>query len=102
MALKAAYREILKDGTRFLASEVCKTTLTSAEIKIKPKSAGIHGLQLADILAHPLTRDVLVSYKRIADHGGWYCKKLSGEAEKKYNKQVYNGRIRGYGRILLA
>jgi len=102
MALKSAYTNVYHRGTNYLKRDVCQCTLSSREIKIKPKQAGVSGLQLADILAHPLTRDVLVSYKRLNEHGGWYCKKIVEIAAKKYNKQIYNGRINGYGRVFLA
>jgi hypothetical protein len=100
-ALKQAYTDIYDGGTSYLQSDVCQRVLTSREIKIKPKHAGVHGLQLADILAHPLTRDVLYSYKRIENRGGRFCDSVADIAASKYNRQVYNGRIRGYGRVML-
>jgi hypothetical protein len=101
MALKEMYEYIYNNGTRYHQPSIFQRALTSQQIKIKPKSAGIHGLQLADVLAHPLTRDVLVSYKRLPHHGGHYCQQLSEIAIQKYNKHAYGDRIRGYGRVLL-
>lgn len=102
MALKGVYREVYEKGTRYLRREDCGLTLSSCEIKIKPKHNGVHGLQLADLLAHPLTRDVLVAYNRIGDHGSEFSCKIAKIAESKYNRQTCNGRIKGYGQILLA
>jgi hypothetical protein len=82
---------------------VAQATLTSKQIKIKPKVLNIAGLQLADVLAHPLTRDVLVDYGRMQPLiPGSFTQKMCAVAQVKYNRQVYQGRIRGYGRVLLA
>lgn len=102
-ALKDAYRRFHRGGSLFTRSDVPQATLTSKEIKIKPKVLNIAGLQLADLFAHPLTRDVLVEYGRMAPLiAGSFTQKMTAVAQPKYNRQVYQNRIRGYGRILLA
>ncbi len=101
-ALRDAYESVHSRGTRYTSKETCQRTLTSRQVKLKPKSANVAGLQLADILAHPLARDVLVSYGRLADHGGDFAEAIARLVEPKYNCQHYTGRIQGYGRVLLA
>jgi len=102
-ALKDAYRKFYRSGSYFMQPQIPQATLTSKEIKIKPKVLNIAGLQLADIFAHPLTRDVLVDYNRIpALVPGSFAEKMTLVAQPKYNRQVYKQQIRGYGRILLA
>lgn len=68
----------------------------------KPKMLNIAGLQIADILAHPVKRDVLRDRKRIDSLGGAFAERIIAVATAKYNSQRYDGRIRGYGRILLT
>ena len=46
-------------GTSYRAGEFFQKTLTSQEIKIKPKTQNIPALQLADLLAHPIKRRIL-------------------------------------------
>lgn len=102
-ALKDAYRKFYRHGSYYLNAAIAQATLTTKEIKVKPKALNIAGLQLADILAHPLTRDVLVEYNRIPPLvPGSFAEKMTAAAQAKYNRQVYQNRIRGYGRILLA
>jgi hypothetical protein len=102
MALRDVYENVYSRGTRWMLPGVAQKTLTSKEMKIKPKHAGIHGLQLADLLAYPLTRDVLVAYGRIANLAGLHCEKTANVAQEKYNKHLSTGRIKGYGKVLLA
>ena len=77
-------------------------TLTSKELKIKPKAFNVAGLQVADILAHPVTRDVLLDRGRVDSLGGAFADRIIKVAKAKYNHQRYDGRVRGYGRILLT
>jgi Protein of unknown function (DUF3800) len=102
MQLKAAYARVWSNGTRYMGADVFQDTLTSKELKVKPKLANIAGLQLADILAHPLKRDVLVAYKRIPPMDECFGLQICQAAQKKYNRHEWNGITKGYGRVFLA
>jgi len=54
--LKRSFRKILDGGTHHLSSEDLLDHYTSRELKVKPKSANISGLQIADLIAHPCRR----------------------------------------------
>ncbi len=97
--LKAAYRKAWTDGTYFLAGDVTQATLTSREIKLKSKAANIAGLQLADLLAHPGTREVLRSYGRVQATGDPFARRVMDVAERKFYGEppLYNG----FGKVLL-
>lgn len=101
-ALKEAYEAVYNRGTYYLLRDDAQKTLTSKHAKIKPKVLNICGLQLADLLAHPITRDVLLAYGRIPDRGSSFADRISEIVYSKYNRQVYQDRINGYGRIILA
>jgi hypothetical protein len=101
-ALKRAYEELRDKGTQFCDRERCERTLTSSKLKLRPKGANIAGLQLADILAHPLTRDVLVAYKRSANRGSAFADRVCTSVECRYNNHPRNGHINGYGRVILS
>lgn len=100
-ALSAAFMKVWESGTSYLPASKAQTVLTSRNLKLKAKQANVAGLQLADLVAHPLTRDVLVAHKRLEGHGSDFAKQFCGILESKYNRQAYDGRILGYGRVLL-
>lgn len=49
--LKKLYRKFYESGTDHIPAHRLRPVLTSKEIKIKPKSANVAGLQMADLLA---------------------------------------------------
>lgn len=99
--LKKAYKRVYESGTYYRKSDFFKKALSSKEIKLKPKSANIVGLQLADLLAHPCKSEILFENQRIDKwdnvFGRQICKSISG----KYNRQVYQGRVQGYGKVFI-
>jgi hypothetical protein len=72
------------------------------EMVNKPKSANIAGLQLADLIAHPSRREVLIEHQLIVDDrdifGSQICAIL---CQSKYNRERLTGQIEGYGKKLL-
>ena len=100
--LKEAYRVIYKVGTQWRGAEYFQKALTSSEIKVKLKSANIAGLQLSDLLAHPSKQEILIEEKRLDDPRGNFGKQICQYIQGKYNQQVYEGRIRGYGKVFLG
>ncbi len=57
--LKKSFRRICRNGTDYMDSARFRETLTSLELKVKPKANNITGLQIADLLAHPSFKVVL-------------------------------------------
>jgi hypothetical protein len=100
--LRAAYRKVYECGTSYLTAETVQKTLVSAEIEIRKKHENVAGLQLADMLAHPANRDVLVAYERLTSHGSDFTLKLAEAMKAKYNRKAGDGRVKGYGKILLS
>lgn len=54
--LKDSFEKLYLRGIEFISPNQLAEALTSAQLKIKPKSNNISGLQLADLLAHPSFR----------------------------------------------
>ena len=52
--LKESYSRVFQRGVWMTRTEVFQSALTSSELKLKPKNANISGLQLADLLGHPV------------------------------------------------
>jgi hypothetical protein len=100
--LKQAYRVIYNVGTQQRRdADFFRRGLTSSEIKVKPKLANIAGLQLSDLLAYPSKQEILIEERKISDPGDNFGKQICQCIQEKYNKQVYQGRIKGYGKVLL-
>lgn len=98
--LKDAYRTLYDGGSKWMAMSRFQNALTSREIKLKRKEANIAGLQLADLLAHPLKEDVLVRYCRIPEPKDFGAK-IRQAVVTKLNRRFGDGKIDGYGRIFL-
>lgn len=98
--LRAAYREVCDTGTFYRSSNFFRNVLTSNKLKLKPKTSNIAGLQLADLLAYPSKQEILVTKKRIAKFGS-FSKQIRKVIQSKYNKQIYTGRVEGYGKVFL-
>jgi len=98
--LSDEYRDIYQYGDRFHKSGWYKATLTSGKLKLKPKSQNIAGLQLADLLAHPVKMSILEELGLLARRRGGFGDRLAREIEPKYNRHLYTGKIEGYGKIL--
>jgi hypothetical protein len=59
MQLERAYRHIYEHGTDHVDAKFFRERLSSAQLKIKPKSANVAGLQLADVIANPSSRSLI-------------------------------------------
>ena len=64
--LKVAYKTIYEGGTQFREFTFFQNVLTTKEIKLKPKTANIAGLQISDLVAHPIKHEILIENNRIA------------------------------------
>lgn len=63
LRLKESFRKIYEHGTDWVNASDLQDTITSKELKIKPKLANIAGLQVADLVAYPLYRYAMKYYK---------------------------------------
>ena len=100
--LKDSYSRLYARGTDNVPHERWQERLTSRELKVKLKSANIAGLQLADLIAHPSRREVLIEHQLVTDDrdifGDQICAILR---QSKYYRNRRAGQIEGYGKKLL-
>jgi len=100
--LKDSYARLYGRGTDNIPPERWRERLTSGELKVKPKSANIAGLQIADLIAHPSRRELLIEHQLIIDDrdtfGDQICAILR---QSKYHRHWRTGQIVGYGKKLL-
>lgn len=99
--LNGAYQKVYHRGTFYRASGFFQNVLTTKDVKFKSKQANIAGLQVADLLAHASKVDVLNRNKVPIGEAHKFEVELIQRIQSKYNCQIYDGRIAGYGRILL-
>jgi len=94
--LKDSFRRITDTGTNHLSSEQILEHLTSRELKVKPKSANISGLQVADLIAHPVRRWFFQNiFDKQEDKKTFGDKIIQILDQQKFFR--YNGKIIGYG-----
>jgi hypothetical protein len=100
LQLKQAYRRVYESGTLMFKREHHQKALTSKDIKVQPKVANIAGLQLADILAHPVKQACLVEEGLIPDPGDGYGRQMCEVVTEKFNCSEIRGIVQGYGKVL--
>ncbi|NCP16721.1 DUF3800 domain-containing protein [bacterium] len=99
--LEDSFRRLYQNGTDHVPAERWQERLTSAELKVKPKTANIAGLQLADLIAHPSRREILLDYKLIADNRDTFGNKICAILREDKYLRSRSGQIPGYGKKLL-
>lgn len=100
--LKDSYRRLYERGTENIPSERWQACLTSGELKVKPKTANVAGLQLADLIAHPSQREVLIEHGLLIDRRDIFGDQISAILRQdKYYRNRQTGEIAGYGKKLL-
>ncbi len=99
--LRDAYGTFYNEGTSFRKVSSIQSRLTSSSIKIKPKSAGIEGLEFSDLLSLAGKLDVLDTYGEIPPLTDNYCKKIIEKIQPKYRKGPGGVRVKGFGKKLI-
>lgn len=95
--LKDSFERVYDSGSQFVARQHFAKQLTSRQLKVKPKSNNIAGLQIADLIAHPSFRATLARREQQTlprNFGGKIAEVLEGG---KYDRDR-RGTIEGWGR----
>lgn len=98
--LKDSYQRVYDQGVWTTRAPHFQAALTSRELKLKQKSANISGLQLADILCHPVKQQVLVDIGHVIGDLAPFAQRLLAVCRSKYNRHLYQGHIEGYGTVM--
>ncbi len=99
--LQDSYTRVYERGAWGVTSaEFFQSALTSRQMKFREKKANISGLQLADLIAHPAKLWVLRYYGLLDTSPAPFAQRLMDAAEGKFNRQLYNNRLEGYGFVL--
>jgi hypothetical protein len=95
--LKDSYTRVYERGAWMVPAQSFQRALTSRQLKLKPKSANIAGLQLADLLGHPVKQWVLRQRSLIDTPPTPFAEQLLNIAIPKLNRHLYRDQVEGYG-----
>jgi hypothetical protein len=98
--LRKAYLGVYENGTILFHYPHHQRVLTSNDMRLQPKVANVAGLQLADILAHPVKQECLVERGLIPDLGAVFGRRVYEAVEDKLNCG-WGGRVESYGKVFL-
>lgn len=98
--LKDSYARVYNRGVWKRGAMFFQQALTSKQLKIKPKTANIAGLQLADLLGNPIRKLILLEKQLISGPMPPFAERLCAAVDAKFNRQLYDRRVWGYGKVL--
>lgn len=98
--LKDSYERSYERGAWQQPARFFQEALTTRQLKLKTKKSNIAGLQLADILGHPVKQAVLRKYGLLDVPAGPFAARVLEVAEPKFNRHLYDGHVEGYGYVL--
>jgi hypothetical protein len=103
--LKASFKGVYENGTEYVSAAQFSGRLTSCELKVKPKSANVTGLQLVDLVAYPSFVSTLARNQGLELPDNFGGKVSSILEESKYYRRPGAGdaisRVDGWGRKIL-
>jgi hypothetical protein len=99
--LIAAFQQIHDTGELVADRERNQRVLTSRNIKFRDKEANVPGLQLADLLAHPLKQAVLAARGVITQSDQEFGPRLVRIVRSKLLRDETTGQVEGHGQVWL-
>ena len=95
--LKKSFNKIWERGTEYVEPQRINDVLTSKQLKVKPKTLNIAGLQIADLLAYPSRNEILSENGHLDQN---QIKLFTGKIIKILSRKYYNkdGKFYGYGK----
>jgi hypothetical protein len=95
-----SYERVFKQGVWMTNEEAFQAALTSSRLKLKSKNANVAGLQLADLLGHPVKQWTLKQHGYLTEELAPFAQRLMQVVEPKFNHHLYNGKLDGYGVVI--
>ena len=97
--LKDSFNRLYRKGTDYVKSERFQNVLTSCQLKVKPKTSNVSGLQLADIVAHPSRREMLLEAGVQQSNNRVLGDSIIDVIQDKYYSRY--GKTHGYGKKMI-
>lgn len=93
--LKKSFSKLYAEGTEYIDSTRFDKSLTSKQLKVKPKISNVDGLQLADLIAHPSRRQFLIELDHYKKKKEIFGDKIIEVIRSKYYQK--GGKILRFG-----
>lgn len=97
--LKDLYLGFYNNGTQHISAQSLQNRLSSREIKIKPKSENVQGLQFSDLLASTCFSHCKRIYADGPEYDEFAMKVANLMENEKFYRHPTSGNPHGYGRI---
>lgn len=111
VSLSQAYRTVFESGTKMASASTFQRVLSSKELKLRKKDRNICGLQLADLLAHPMQLHMVAKRECESSGSDELLKKrlpphklntrLLESAMGKIRRRPWSDDTKGYGTVWL-
>jgi|SRR5581483_774864 len=85
--LKKSFTRLFEQGTQFLEPLRFQNTLSSRQLKVKPKANNVSGLQLADLIAHPSRNEILREQGLLEREISPFARSVIEILQTKYDRQ---------------
>jgi hypothetical protein len=99
--LMTAYQQIFDTGELVSDGPRNRRVLTSRSLKFESKAANVAGLQLADLLAHPVKQSMLARHGMLPAIRNTFGSRLVWAVRDKFHRDEMTGERDGYGETWL-
>ena len=87
--LKDSFTRLWEDGTDFLNPQRFQHSLSSKQLKVKPKINNIAGLQITDLIAHPSRNEIVRENNLLTTKITPFVEMIIKILDKKYYRSEY-------------
>lgn len=84
--LKDSFARLWNQGTDYVRPDQLQRAFTSKQLKVKPKSLNVSGLQLADLIAHPSRSEILDENGLLGRPLGAFAREVIEILKEKYDQ----------------
>jgi hypothetical protein len=98
-SIKEVYQAFYGGGSAYRSVDQVQGVFNCDFLKIRSKDANLAGLQLADLLANPSRRQILMEKGIIADERTDYTKEVCKIMDARYYRHPDTGRVWGFGKM---
>jgi uncharacterized protein DUF3800 len=87
LRLKKSFARLYAQGTQKVEPLQFQSALSSSELKVKPKTNNVSGLQLADLIAHPSRNEILNEHQLLEREIAPFARSVIDILQTKYDRQ---------------
>jgi hypothetical protein len=99
--LKDSFSRLYNNGNEYISSIIIQNHLTSKNLKVKPKDKNIAGLQIADLIAFPSRREILIEHSFLTKQEPTFNERITEILNKNKYLRSTEGYIEGFGKKIL-